>query len=231
LRSNKAFGAANPPFAISEAQRDASDRSFPPVAVGRQRLTAFVAVRTGVRVDATRDPGIVLLASVVPKVPVDGGVRRIAGVQLVATEVAVDFNQSLPISWMASVMRQGDLSPNQATAPYSGLSDAFQLNFPGELVISHEGGDWKLPNYDSSQYIVNVGFGVGAVWATWGYSVPCQPGQTITGMEADGYLAVKSGGDVTIGHPVPDLDSWPMPLGWQYLLTFDQSGKGLLTRI
>jgi hypothetical protein len=130
---------------------------------------------------------------------------------------------------MASVLRTGDVAPNQLSSPYSGGSDTFELVFPGELTVSYGQGAWKLPPYDSSEYVVNVGFGIGTGLAGWGYSVPCLPQQTIM-MEAGGYQFVRSGGDETIGDPVPgDLDVWTMKLGSQYLLTFKQDGTGVLT--
>jgi len=191
--------------------------------------TASPDVDTGIVIDSTLDPGIVLLATFLPAVPAAGGVRRIAGVQEVTTTVSVDFNEELPIVWMASVLRVGDLAPNQLSAPYSGASDQFQLAFPDELVISYGQGAWKLPPYDGLEYQVTVGLGIGTGLAAWGYSVPCGPQQTVP-MDAGSYQLVRSGGDETIGDEIPDdLDTWTLPLGFQYALTFDQAGIGTLT--
>jgi hypothetical protein len=186
-------------------------------------------VQTGVVVDATQDTGIVLLATFLPAVAAAGGVRRTAGVQQVTTYVSIDFDAILPICWMAQVQRTGDLAPNQLGTPYYGGSDEFELVFPGELVVSYGQGAWKLPSYDGGEYGVTVGFGIGTGLAAWGYSVPCLPQQSVP-MKAGGYQFVRSGGDETIGDPIPgDLDTWAMPLGFQYLLTFKQDGTGVLT--
>ena len=78
-------------------------------------------VDTGVVVDATRDPGIVLLATFLPAALVADGVRRTAGVQKVTTYVSINFNEALPIFWMASVYRSGDLAPNSSESLFGRL--------------------------------------------------------------------------------------------------------------
>jgi len=191
--------------------------------------TANGDVETGVVLDAINDPGVELLATFLPAAGLPGGIRRIAATQTVTATVSIDFNNDLPIYWMASVLRRGDIAPNQLAQAYSSISDEFEFSFGEELVVAHEGGAWLSPHYDTNEYSLNVGFGIGRSVIAWGYSVPCQPGQPVS-LDAGSYQFVRSNGQSAIGDPVADnLEAWTMPLGFQYSLVFDQCGNGSLS--
>ena len=216
-------------FEIKWLQLATANGLFSPVAVGASP-TATALARTSVEIDGALDPGMELLATFLPASPVPGGVRRVAGTQLVTTEVAIAFNRDLPFYWMASVLRKGDIAPNQLGHAYSGAADAFEMPFGDQLTLAHDESGWRIPHFDDGQYVVNVGFGLGRQIAAWGYSVACRPGQPVA-MEAGAYQLASSDGSARIGDPVPDCaTSWAMPLGSAYRLSFDQRGQGTLSR-
>jgi hypothetical protein len=198
------------------------------VVVGEHPTTTNVA--TSVCISAQDDPGVDLLVSFVPHQGAPGGVRRVAATQLVTAIVSVEFDVLLPIYWMASVLRAGDLAPNQMTQPYIQASDEFELEFGGEIIISHDADGWQIPAFEAAQYTIYVGFGIGQSFVCWGYSVPCKPGERVP-LSPGSYQLVRSDGDERIGDPVAaGSETWSLPLGFSYGLTFDSSGKGILRR-
>lgn len=214
-------------FQITKQQLLASNRHFGPVAVGRSP-TAVSASHTSVVIDATKCPGVELVAAFYTATAPSAGTARVAATQIVTETVSIDFEEVLPLFWMASVLRNGDIAPNQMTQPYSGPSDSFDLAFSGQLTLSYQQGVWQIPNYDSDSYSVSVGFGIGAGLAAWGYSVLCQPGQNVP-LAAGGYQLVRPSSIGNIGDPIPaDATLWSMQLGQQYSLAFDASGQATL---
>jgi hypothetical protein len=224
-----ARGEETSPFQLTKQQLVSSNKLFFPMAVGFVP-TAVSSLRTSVAIDATKDPGVELLATFLPAATVPGGVRRIAATQILTATVAIQFDDVLPIYWLASVLRAGDIAPNQLAQTYSSVSDQFGFHF-GDLEIVHQSGAWQLPHYDSTQFSVNVGFGIGQSAVAWGYSVPGGPGQNVQ-MDVGSYQFVRSNGQDRIGDPVQDnLEAWTMPLGSRYSLIFDQSGNGVLSKL
>lgn len=213
-------------FWLGRAQEAAPNRLFP-LAVGTISTVGGGLLPTGIVIDARKGVGVALLATFQPASPVTNGVARVAAVQHLSTLVRFGFDEVLPVCWMASVLYRDDIAPNQLTFPCSGVSE-FRMNFPGELSIEHEEDAWQLPHYDERLYAVTVGFGLGLGIAGWAYSVPGQPGQKVT-MGLGSYQLVRSNDDVRLGDPVPELEAWTLPLGFHYLLDFDQTGKGTLT--
>jgi hypothetical protein len=166
----------------------------------------------------------------VPSQGASGGVRRVAATQLVTAIVSVEFDVLLPIYWMASVLKAGDLAPNQMTEPFVQASDQFDLAFSGEVSISHNADGWQIPAFEPAQYTINVGFGIGQHFICWAYSVPCTPSERVP-LSPGSYQLVRSDGDERIGDPVAaDSETWSLPLGFSYGLTFDSSGEGILSR-
>jgi hypothetical protein len=203
--------------------------SFPSPAV-EPSSTAGAGLRTGVLIDATEDPGVALLVTFQPATPAPGGVAMVAGTQDVTAIVPIDLSALLPVFWLASVLRIGDVAANRLAYPYSSASDQFQMAF-GEVVLAHQQGAWQLPNYDSNAYAVNVGFGIGTGGLVWGYRVPARPGDSVT-LAAGSYQLARSDGQSGIGDPLPEnLEAWTIPLGYAYALTFDACGNGLLTEV
>jgi hypothetical protein len=218
------------PFEIRWLQQATSNRLFSPLAVGSVPTAGSVPA-TSVRIDAAEDPGIELLATFLPAVPVAGGTSRIGGTQIVTATVPIAFNRDLPFYWMASVLRNGDIVPNQKGHAYTGSSDAFEMRFEDELTVTRQDGAWQLPHYDDRAYTVNVGFGIGRQIAAWGYSVACHPGMPVA-IDAGAYRFALSDGHGRIGDPVPPGDpAWTMPIGAAYGLVFDQRGNGVLTTL
>jgi hypothetical protein len=144
--------------------------------------------------------------------------------------VELDFSKVLTLYWMASVLKAGELAPNQAYFPYSSDKDSFTLQLNRYITTTHENGAWQTPEYDTREYTVNVGFGLGTNYISWGYSVPCSPQQRLI-LEVGSYELVRSDGQEEIGDPVtPNKGDWVMPMGRTYTLVFDSSGNGVLTR-
>jgi hypothetical protein len=136
------------------------------------------------------------------------------------------------------VLRKGDIAANWLAFPYASAADRFEMSFPGLLVVTHDQGVWQLPHYDSLCYDVAIGLGLGLGFGfdigpgavAWACSVAGPPGQSVA-MDAGAYQLVRSDGRSGIGDPVPaNLETWTMPLGYQYALTFDACGNGVLQR-
>jgi hypothetical protein len=131
---------------------------------------------------------------------------------------------------MASVLKEGDIAPNQACFIYSSDMDNFILRPNEYITLTRRDGAWQIPEYDTREYTVNVGFGLGMKYICWGYSVPCQPQRSLN-LKAGSYELVRSDGHEQIGDPVaPDPGDWTMPMGYSYTLAFDSCGNGVLTR-
>ncbi len=186
---------------------------------------------TRVKITSAADQGIELVATFNPQEDVDDGVNRVAGKQIVNTTVYIDFGQVLPIWWMASALRLGDISPNVSYFPYSGDDDDFEMKLNHQITVGHTASEgWDIPPFDSREYEVDVGFGVGTEYIAWGYSAPCQPNKRLA-LDASAYELVRSEGQSRIGDPVtPNPDNeWEMSIGLSYLLSFDNCGVGTLT--
>lgn len=171
-----------------------------------------------------------LVATFLPANVILKGTRRVAGKQVVDTNLKIDFGEQLPLYWMASVLRAGDLSPNISYQLYSSDNDTFSLPLNSFIRVSHDDKGWHIPEYDSNKFMVNVGVGFLAEYLRWGYSVLCTPQITLA-LEVGAYELVKSNGQDRIGDPVANSQSWRMPIGYSYSLVFDSKGNGTLTRI
>jgi hypothetical protein len=192
-------------------------------------LAAFTPLQsTLLVVDAVADPGVTLDLTFVPEGDVTGGLRRVWGQCTIASTAVASLGQSLPVLWMAKVLRKGDFAPNQSTVPVKARDDRFDLAFPDVMTISYSDEAWHLPAFDSNVYDVEVGFGLVSGYASWAYSVHGRPQQVIH-MVPGAYQVVRSDGSETVGDPVPaTLESWSVPLGAKRQLTFDGSGHGTL---
>lgn len=209
------------PFGITKAQLVNANKRFPPISPDNSTI---------VWITSPYDQGIELVATFSPITLDPNGISIVAGLQTVNTNVEVNFTEVLPLNWMASVLKKGDLSPNQAYYTYSSDLDSFTLPLNRYITLTHENGAWQIPRYDAREYVVNVGFGLGREYICWGYSVLCSP-LTTRALGAGSYRLVRSDGHEQIGDPVaPDQGDWSMPMGYTYTLAFDSCGNGILTR-
>ncbi len=209
------------PFMITKTQRKNANNFFSPV---------LASPSTIVYITSPYDQEIELVATFSPAVPISSGVRRVAGQQTVDTSVLINFSQVLTLYWMASVLKKGDLSPNQSCQIYSSDQDVFIMQLNKYITLNHDQQGWNIPVYDAQEYVVNVGFGLGMEYISWGYSIPCSP-TMILDVKAGSYDLVRSNGQEQIGDPVvPDKGDWAMPMGYTYTLKFDSSGNGTLVR-
>jgi hypothetical protein len=185
---------------------------------------------TIVHITSAYDQQIELVATFSPATPISGGVRRVAGQQIVDTSVLINFSRQLTLHWMASVLKKGDISPNQSYQIYSSDKDTFMMQLNNCITLNHNKQGWNIPEYDAQEYVINVGFGLGMEYISWGYSIPCSPNMIID-VKAKSYDLVRSNGQEQIGDPVaPDEGDWAMPMGYSYTLKFDSSGNGTLAR-
>lgn len=211
------------PFGLTKIQLENANKFLPPA--------VLASSATIVQVTSAYDQNIELVVTFSTAKPISGGVRRVAGQQIVNTNVLINFSQQLPLYWMASVLKEGDISPNQFYYIYSGDTDTFRMPLNNDITLTHEQHGWKIPRYDAEAYKVNVGFGLGlGEYISWGYSVPVGPHMALA-MKAGSYDLVRSNGQEQIGDPVaPNAGDWPMPMGYTYTLAFDSCGNGTLTR-
>jgi hypothetical protein len=171
-----------------------------------------------------------LVLSFLPATSLASGVPRVSALQTVISDVRIDLTQQATLYWLASALEVGQLAPNQGASAYLGDGDEFQLHIGSDLVVAHNGTGWQIPAYDSTQYSVNVGFGLKIQnWVYWAYSVCCSPGEQLV-IAAGGYEFVRSNGDENIGDPVfmAGMDAWTLTLGGDYVLAFDACGNGTL---
>lgn len=178
-------------------------------------------------VDARADPGIELLATFVPSILAQDGERLIGGHETVMTYAVIDLQNTLPILWMASVWRNGELVANDLSHPLTTPNENFSLTYSDELTITHSDDGWHVPTFDSNLYQIKIGFGVMSNYLSWVYSTPCHPDQVIR-LAPSGYQIVRSDGRDQRGSPVPDLEAWTIPWGSRRELIFDSSGIGTL---
>jgi hypothetical protein len=213
-------------FAVTEKQLKSANHDFRPAVAGGSPATT--ARPTDVII-TTSYVDIDLVATFRPVVEPANGIRRVAAKQTIVSCVDLDFSRVLPLHWMASVLKAGDLAPNLQFAPYSSDADVFTLQFGNELTVRHTAdGAWQIPTYAAENYTLNVGFGLGVDYACWGYSVECNPRQDVT-LRAGSYVLVRSDGQEQIGDPVAQFESWPLALGTSSRLAFNASGIGTLT--
>ncbi|WP_294334459.1 hypothetical protein [uncultured Sphingomonas sp.] len=151
----------------------------------------------------------------------------VAGVQQVLTQAYIDYNQQLPLWWMAQVLRIGDISASGSVATYTADTDSFTLRM-GEIVLNHGSAGWSIPSFDSTVYSVFVGFGLGSPYAFPAFLAQVSPLTTVQ-IGAGGYVLGQPSNSGTIGSPVAASDSWTMPLGEAWLLCFNASGVGTLS--
>ncbi len=221
MKKTRPVWAAAHPFWITKTQLENANMHFQPT-VGIPHTIVWIT--------SVYDEDIELVATFSPATPIANGVSRVAGKQTVDTNVEVDFSKVLPLHWMASVLKKGDISPNQLYQPYSGNMDTFTLPLNKYITLTHKDGVWQIPEYDAEEYMVNVGFGLGMEYISWGYSVPCFPQKNLI-LKAGSYKLVRSNGQEQIGDPVAlDQGDWAMPMGYTYTLAFDSRGNGILTR-
>jgi hypothetical protein len=156
----------------------------------------------------------------------------VSALQKVSSTVWVDFAQQATLYWLASVLQSSLLSPNQMGYPYTQNSDAFALQITNDMRFIHDADGWEVPDYDSREYTVNVGFGLRIrEWVYWGFSVLCSPGCRVH-IDAGSYQFVRSNGGEQMGDPIAeDRRQWDMPIGFSYRLAFDASGNGTLTTL
>lgn len=222
-------------FSFKESIGLACNLLYPLVAVGIFPAAAAAAAPL-TTVDITVATGITrsLVFTIQPTTSVTGGVKRVAAVQTVVSEVFIDFGQDLPLYWLASAKRTGEVAPNQDANLYYSTNAHDPLTVAPGLTIVWSNNGWKIPPFDPSEYTVQMGIGLrlgdgGNV--SWAYSVPCTPNSTLV-MDVSGYAIYQSDGEEELGDAV-DLDqpNWTLLLGNQYSLSFDQTGVGELVEL
>lgn len=217
---------------ITGTQLENANRIFEPV-VARPPAARVVGAPpppTTVWITTPNLMEVDLVATFSPAVPISGGVKRVAGTQTITSSVDLVFSNALPLNWMASAWKNGDIAPNQATLLYQSDTDDFVMPLNAAITLKHNNGAWQIPAFDALQYTVNVGFGLGATFIGWGYSVPCNPNQALI-VKAGSYELVRWNGQEQVGDPVAAAQGdWVMPMGHTYTLAFDTSGNGVLTR-
>ncbi|WP_010161344.1 hypothetical protein [Sphingomonas sp. PAMC 26617] len=218
----------NEPFAVTPAQRIRADPRFPPVAATQPVAATVTVPRTSVQIVATADYAIELVATFAAADPA-GGQALVAGLQTVDTTVTIDFTSALPLWWFAAVQKAGEIAANTTACAYSSNSDIFQMQLNKSITLTHDGTGWHIPTYDGTLYTVSVGFGLGAEIVYFAYAAVVSPMTSVL-INAGGYELARSSGAQTIGSTITaDQESWIMPLGGAYRLTFDSSGDGTLS--
>lgn len=194
-------------------------------------LTAGDARQTSVQIMAAADYAIDLVATVFPgSTPPETGKRLVAAVQTVNRAVYIAFNRDLPLWWFAAAHKRGEIAPNTDAFSYSSDSDSFIMPLNKAITLTHDAKGWHIPSYDSTRYAVTVGFGLGAGLVFCAYAAPAAPLASLP-ISFGGYQLARSSGGQDIGDVVTaDQTAWPMPPGAAYLLTFDASGVGHLTK-
>ncbi len=196
--------------------------------VGGVSPSAALAAGQILVIDATADPGVDLLVTFVPQSSVEGGTRRIAAHQSVVTTAFIGLSAALQVDWMVSVLKTGDVAANISTRPVSDRNGHMLFVFPNEMTVVLDNGEWQIPNFDSSLYAVEVGFGIESNIVQSAYSVQGRPGQRLK-MAPGNYQVVRSDGEARIGTPIrPDLETWDIPSNMDSLLTFNSRGEGTL---
>ncbi|MES1995177.1 hypothetical protein [Sphingomonas sp. 3F27F9] len=149
--------------------------------------------------------------------------------QTVDTNVYIAFNRDLPVSWFASIYKAGEISPNAAAFPYSSDADSFILPLNKAVTLTHDSAGWHIPSYDATLYKVTVGFGLGTDPIFCAYALQVSPVSTAV-VAAGGFQLVRDAGGQEIGDVISVAEeAWSMPIGGQYILTFDASGNGTLS--
>jgi hypothetical protein len=190
-----------------------------------------LAADTTVNITNAGSGTVELVLSFCPSSP-GSGVSRVAAFQSVFSDVRLDLGQEATLYWLVSAWAEGQLAPNQASYLYTDNSDSFALKVTQNITVTHDSKGWVIPAYNSAEYIVNVGFGVQIQgWVYWGYSVVCSPQQSVV-TNAGSYELARSNGVEQIGDPVviQGTNVWAMPMGYGYLLAFDATGTGTVTR-
>ncbi len=154
----------------------------------------------------------------------------LAGIQSVHTKVIIEFSNQLPLSWVASVLAAGEISPNQLAYPFSANADQFSMRFNNEITLTHDESGWRIPPYDNKEYRVCIGLGMGLEEIDWGCSVTVAPNSSVL-LEASAYEVFRLDMAMPIGSPVTPTppNVWQIPLGSKALLSFSASGIGTLT--
>lgn len=222
------------PFLLTGTQIKNANLRFTPAKASGQLTIVSVVSSSGqptiVSITSPYDEKIELVATFLPAKPLSNGVRRVSGKQIVHTNVEIDFSRVLPLCWLASVYRQGDLSANLSYQVYSSDTDYFSLSLNDDITLTHRNGVWQTPTYDAQKYQVCLGFGLGLDYVRWGYSVLCQPSQKVC-LGAGSYELARSNGQEHIGDPVASNQPyWDMPMGFSYTLAFDACGNGCLAK-
>lgn len=218
-----------PPFAPTAAQLARANPRFAPATAAYAAAAAPPA--TTVQIKPAADYAIDLVATFYPaRFAQLGGEQIVAGLQTVDTNVYITFNRDLPLSWFAAVYRAGEISPNTAAYRYASDADSFILPLNKLITLTHDSTGWRIPSYDSSLYQVSVGFGLGADPVFCAYALQVSPLSTKL-VGAGGFQLARSAGGQEIGDVVlaSDAESWSMPIGGRYILTFDAEGNGTLT--
>lgn len=230
LGEDESSGRATP-FSATPAQIAQANPCFTPVAAGTAlAATDALPPPTTVEIKLTQDYAIELVATFFPaNLAQLGGERIVAGLQTVDTNVYIAFNRDLPLSWFASVYKSGEIRPNAAAYSYSSDADSFTLPLNKAITLTHDSAGWHIPTYDTTIYKVCVGFGLGADPIFCAYSLGVSPVSTAL-VTAGGFQLVRNAGGQQIGDVVSAAEeAWSMPIGGQYVLTFDASGNGTLT--
>lgn len=160
------------------------------------------------------------------------GCRRVAAFQTVSTAVRLNLGQEASLCWMASVKKAGELGANQMARDFTSDSDQFGMQITESIRLDHDAKGWAIPSYESNEYFVYVGFGLKIRdWTFWAYSVCCTPLQPMA-FSAGSYVLSRWDGHELIGDPVVsgEKQSWSLPLGNDYSLSFDERGEGTLQR-
>ncbi|ESA35920.1 hypothetical protein N836_10345 [Leptolyngbya sp. Heron Island J] len=222
VQSKLVLAMVVPPFAITKKQLQNANDLFSPIVLASNPTIVWITSEYNLDIQ--------LVATFSPLRPVDNGIRRVSGKQTLNTNVEINFDKQLSLHWMASVLRKGDISPNQSYYKYSSDRDTFSMSMNSFITLKHDDHGWKIPVYNSSEYTVNIGFGLGlGEYICWGYSVPAQP-QMIFDVKAGSYELVRSNRQEKIGDPVaPSKGNWSMPRGYTYTLEFNSCGDGTLT--
>ncbi|NJL27715.1 MAG: hypothetical protein HC897_07385 [Thermoanaerobaculia bacterium] len=215
-------------FVISASELASANPRYKPVHV--PNVVVPTIPDTKVEITSAVDMAIELVATFAATTTGSEGINRVAAPQILDTTVNVDFNRDVPLYWMASVYRKGDLSPNVSTWPYSGDGDVFSVQLNQQITLEHNAQGWQIPSFDSLQDDVEVGFGMGSDLIAWGYSVSCSPNSSLL-LRASAYELARSNGGLEVGDAIPaGLPSWQMSFGGSYVLAFDSSGVGTLTQ-
>ncbi len=229
MSSTSFVGIIESPWGITKTQLENANKFFPPVA---SAPVVSASTPTILQITTAYDQNIELVVTFSTARPISGGVERVAGQQTVNTDVQIDFSRQLPLYWMASVLKEGDISPNQCSYLYSSDTENFDLQLNQNITLTHDKQGWHIPPYNADEYTVNVGFGLrSGAYTSWGYSIPVHPAMVLSGVRAGSYNLFRSNGQEQIGDPVDlNLKHWVMPMGYTYTLQFDSCGNGTLTR-